>query len=147
MLHRTYEGQDCSIARTLEIAGERWTFLILRDACVRGVRRYADFQRGLGIARNVLATRLDTLCEHGLLERVRYRSDPDAYEYVPTQMGRDLFPALLAMMRWGDRYLANGDPPIVLEHEGCGGDLVQSLTCADCGAELTVADVGVRQPA
>ena len=144
VLHRTYEGQECSIARTLEIVGERWTFLILRDAISRDVRRYADFQRSLGIARNVLAARLVRLCEHGLLERRRYREDPDLYEYVPTQKGLDLFPALVAMMRWGDRYLADGDPPGVLEHEGCGGTPVQALTCPDCGQELSATDVVVR---
>ena len=106
MLKRTYEGQEpCSVARTLEIVGERWTWLIVRDAFL-GLTRFAEFQRSLGIARNVLADRLGRLVEHGILERVPYSQRPVRYEYRLTEKGRDLFTALNALRQWGDRYLS-----------------------------------------
>src|SRR5215207_5631460 len=105
VLHRTYEGQTCSVARTLELVGERWTLLILRDAFL-GVRRFDDFQRSLGIARNVLNTRLQRLCEAGLLERRLYRERPERFEYRLTEMGLDLWPSVRALMEFGDKHLA-----------------------------------------
>jgi DNA-binding HxlR family transcriptional regulator len=134
MLGRTYEGQDCSIARSLELVGERWTLLIMRDAVVRDVRRFVDFRRSLGIARNVLATRLRLLCDEGLLEQ----SDG---EYRPTPKGRDLLGVLLSLMRWGDRYLSPNGPPAVLEHEDCGGAVTAAARCGECGAEVGAGDV------
>jgi DNA-binding HxlR family transcriptional regulator len=144
VLGRTYDGQNCSIARTLEVVGERWTLLILRDACCRDVRRFVEFQRSLGIARNVLAVRLERLCEHGLLERRRYREGSERFEYHPTDKGLDLFPVLTTLMRWGDRYLAEAGPPGVLEHKDCGGDPTHTLTCAACGQQLGALDVHTR---
>jgi DNA-binding HxlR family transcriptional regulator len=144
VLGRTYEGQNCSIARTLEVVGERWTLLILRDACVRDVRRFVDFQRSLGVARNVLAARLQRLCEHGLLERRPYREGSELFEYHPTQQGLDLFPVLASLMRWGDRYLAESGPPGVLVHTDCGGEPDHALTCMVCGQQLGALDVQTR---
>lgn len=109
MLHNTYEGQDCSVARALEVVGERWTLLILRDAFL-GVRRFDDFQRSLGVARNVLNARLQRLVEHGLLERRRYQERPERFEYRLTEMGLDLLPVIEALMRWGDRWLPSPAP-------------------------------------
>ena len=104
VLHNTYEGQQqCPIARALEVVGERWTILIVRDA-FRGVRRFDDFQRGLGIARNVLNARLQRLVEAGVLERQRYQERPERFEYVLTESGRDLEPVLRALVAWGDRH-------------------------------------------
>ena len=141
MLHNTYAGQRCSIARTLEVVGERWTVLILRDAFL-GVRRFDDFQRSLGIARNVLTTRLQRLVDAGVLERRRYQERPERFEYRLTEMGRDLFPAVVALMRFGDRHLAGDEgPPLVLEHRDCGGVVSDWATCADCGATLGARDV------
>ena len=111
MLPRTYENQNCSIARTLEVVGERWTALILRDA-VRGTRRFEDFQASLGIARNILSARLARLCEEGILERRRYQERPARDEYHLTAKGRDLEPVLLGLLRWGDRYAAPDGPPL-----------------------------------
>ena len=143
MLHNTYAGQNCSVARTLEIVGERWTLLILRDAFL-GVRRFDDFQRSLGVARNVLNARLQRLIDAGVLERRRYRERPERYEYRLTDAGRDLWPSLVALMQWGDRHLAGeGGPPVVLEHQGCGGAVTDRRTCAACGAELDLQDVRV----
>lgn len=145
MLHNTYEGQTCSIARALEIIGERWTLLILRDAFL-GVRRFDDFQRNLGVARNVLNVRLQRLVDSGLLERRRYQERPERFEYRLTEKGLDLWPALVALMQWGDRHTCGGDgPPLRLEHRGCGGAITDRRTCEACGAELGVRDVDVVQ--
>ena len=141
MLHNTYDGQTCSVARALEIIGERWTILILRDAFL-GVRRFDDFQRSLGVARNVLNTRLQRLVEAGLLERSRYQERPERYEYRLTEMGIDLWPTIVSLMQWGDRHLGSDDgPPLLLRHNGCGGEVTSRRTCAACGAELTPRDV------
>jgi DNA-binding HxlR family transcriptional regulator len=104
VLKRDYEGQNCSIASALEIVGERWTLLIIRDAFL-GLRRFDEFQDSLGIARNVLTNRLNRLVEEGILERVRYRERPERFEYRLTPKGRDLQVALAALRQWGDEYL------------------------------------------
>ena len=107
----------CSIARTVDVVGERWTPLILRDVML-GVTRFDDIQRDLGVARNVLAARLDALVEDGILERRAYQEHPVRHEYVLTEKGRELATALLAMMAWGDRWESGGDgPPVQLRHE------------------------------
>ena len=143
VLYNTYEGQVCSVARALEIVGERWTLLILRDAFL-GVRRFDDFQRSLGIARNVLNARLQRLMEAGLLERRRYQERPERFEYRLTDMGRDLWPSIVALMQWGDRHLAGASgPPMALEHRGCGGGVDDRRRCTACGAELGLHDVRV----
>jgi DNA-binding HxlR family transcriptional regulator len=141
VLHNTYQGQTCSVARALEVVGERWTLLILRDAFL-GVRRFDDFQRSLGIARNVLNARLRRLVETGLLERRRYQERPPRYEYRLTEMGLDLWPSLFTLMQWGDRHLAGdcGAPTLVV-HRGCGGAISERRECADCGAEVGPRDV------
>jgi DNA-binding HxlR family transcriptional regulator len=143
VLHNTYAGQHCSVARTLEIVGERWTILILRDAFL-GIRRFDDFQRSLSVARNVLNTRLQRLVDAGVLERRRYQERPERFEYRLTEMGLDLWPAIVALMRFGDRYLAGEDgPPMRLEHRGCGGAVSERGTCEACGEELTAREVHV----
>jgi DNA-binding HxlR family transcriptional regulator len=135
VLHNTYAGQTCSVARTLELVGERWTLLILRDAFL-GVRRFDDFQRSLGVARNVLNTRLQRLCEVGLLERTRYQERPERFEYRLTEMGLDLWPAIVALMEFGDKHLADDGPPAVITHRGCGGRVGASRVCSECGASV-----------
>ncbi len=143
MLHNTYDGQHCSVARALEVIGERWTILILRDAFL-GVRRFDDFQRSLGIARNVLNTRLQRLVDAGLLERRRYQVRPERHEYRLTEMGLDLWPSILALMQWGDRHLTGPDgPPVRLEHRGCGGGVDERRDCERCGEALGPRDVRV----
>ena len=111
MLNRDYEGQDCSVARALEIVGERWTLLIIRDAFL-GLRRFDQFQASLGIARNVLADRLSRLVQEGILDRVRYNERPERYEYRLTPKGRDLGIALAGLRQWGDKYLSDTPPRI-----------------------------------
>src|ERR1700751_537585 len=111
MLKRDYEGQNCSIARALEIVGERWTLLIVRD-CFLGLRHFEEFQQSLGVARNVLTNRLNRLVEEGILERVRYSERPARYEYRLTPKGRDLEIALAGLRQCGDRYLREKPPRI-----------------------------------
>jgi DNA-binding HxlR family transcriptional regulator len=105
MLRRDYQGQElCSVARTLEIVGDRWTWLIVRDAFL-GVTRFAEFRESLGVAPNILSERLGRLVDEGVLQRTLYQERPPRYEYVLTEKGSDLFVALNALRQWGDRYL------------------------------------------
>jgi DNA-binding HxlR family transcriptional regulator len=140
-LGREYENQTCSLAATLEIVGERWTLLILRDAFL-GIRRFEEFQSELGIARNVLASRLEMLVERGVLTRVRYQQRPERSEYRLTEKGIDLWPIVVSMMQWGDVHggMESG-PPLVLEHRGCGGGVDGHRICDRCGERLAARDV------
>ncbi|QYX82613.1 winged helix-turn-helix transcriptional regulator [Streptomyces akebiae] len=133
MLGQTYDSQLCSIARTLEVVGERWTLLIIRDAQL-GLRRFEEFQDSLGIARNVLTNRLSKLVDEGLLDRVSYQERPTRYEYQPTSKGKALLTAVLALMHWGDEYAADpAGPPRITSHVGCGGNVREQLVCTTCG--------------
>jgi len=143
MLGQDYTGQNCSIARALEVLGERWTLLILRDS-FHGVARFDDFHRRLGLARSVLTARLQRLCDHGVLERRLYQERPDRYEYRLTEMGRELFPVLVGLRRWGDRHLAPAGPPLTMHHVDCGGEATAHVVCDGCGADLGAADVHPR---
>ncbi len=134
---------NCSLAQSLEIIGEWWTPLILRDAMM-GVSRFEQFQARLGIARNVLTQRLDTLVEHGLLERVPYQERPVRHEYRLTPMGRGLWPALQMLRQWGDQWLAPEGPPVETVHETCGHVLEARLACAHCGEQVRGADQSMR---
>ncbi len=142
MLGRDYLGQDCSIARTLEVVGERWTLLVLREIFT-GTSRFDDFQKQLGIARNVLQTRLERLVEEEILVRRPYQQHPPRYEYRLTDAGRDLAPVLIALMYWGDKHRAPDGPPTLVRHSGCGGHVTAALTCDRCGATLSVAELDV----
>jgi DNA-binding HxlR family transcriptional regulator len=133
MLGRTYDAEVCSIARALEVVGERWSVLIVRNALFAGATRFADFQRSLGIATNVLASRLDGFVEAGIMRRHRYSEQPEAYEYLLTEKGRDLAPALIALTAWGDRWSAPDGPPVLYRHSACGADVRSEVVCASCG--------------
>lgn len=128
-----------SVEYALDILGDRWTFLILREAFF-GVRRYGAFQRNLGIARNVLANRLRRLVDHRMLTRVRYRTDPDWYEYRLTEQAIDLYPVIVALMRWADRHLETGTP-VELTHRTCGHPAHPYLACGHCHKALTAHDI------
>ena len=130
---------SCSIGRAMEILGERWTFLILRESFY-GVRRFSDMQRNLGIARNILSSRLQMLVRTGILERRRYQDDPERFEYKLTEKGLGLYPAVVAIMRWGDEQLSEERPPVVLRH-ACGHLADPVLVCAHCRAELDPREV------
>jgi DNA-binding HxlR family transcriptional regulator len=140
MLASDYPDQHCSIARSLELIGERWTLLVIRDV-FNGKRRFEEIQRSLGVARNVLASRLNRLVEEGILYRHRYRERPERYEYRLTEKGLDLWPVLVTLLAWGDKHLAETDgPPVVLVHRDCGGRINDRRICEGCGAELGVRD-------
>jgi DNA-binding HxlR family transcriptional regulator len=140
MLPRRYQSEHCSIARTLEIVGDRWTMLVIREAFF-GTRRFEDFHRRLGIARTVLSDRLGRLVAEGLLEKERYQEAPVRDEYRLTDKGSDLWPALMALMWWGDRYTTDGPPPVVVVHRGCGGTVDERRVCTRCHAPLGPGDV------
>jgi len=144
VLPRTYDSQVCSVARALEAIGDRWTMLVVRDA-FGGVRRFEDFQRNLGVARNVLTDRLGRLTDEGILERRRYQERPERFEYRLTEKGLDLFPLLMALMRWGDRHSpAEDGPPLVVVHRDCGGELDDHLTCLRCGTPVDARSAEAR---
>jgi DNA-binding HxlR family transcriptional regulator len=127
-----YSAENCSIRRTLDVVGEKWTLLVLREAFY-GVRRFDDFHRALGCARNILAARLATLVEHEILERHRYQEPGSRAraEYRLTEKGRELFPALVALLQWGDRWTADpGGPAVELRHDVCGATIAVELRCA-----------------
>jgi len=125
----------------VSILGERWTLVILRQAFL-GARRFEDYQRGLGIARNMLADRLRTLVDEGILERRPYSEHPPRHEYRLTAKGRDLYPILVTLMQWGDRYGGHEEgAPMVLVHEPCGHEAAPVLTCSACGEALDPRDV------
>ncbi len=150
MRRSSFAGMECSIARTLEVVGEWWTLLVLREA-FRGVRRFDEMQASLGVARNILTARLRTLEAHGIVERRRYQDRPPRFEYRLTGKGRDLYPVLVALMQWGDRYAVGVDgPPVLLIHTGCDHDANPVLTCGQCGEPVTARDiraVDIRRPA
>jgi DNA-binding HxlR family transcriptional regulator len=125
MLNRDYEGQNCSIARALEVVGERWSLLIVRDVFL-GLRRFDELQENLGIARNVLTDRLNRLVEEGVLERVRYSERPERFEYGLTRKGLDLNIALSGLRQWGDKYLSE-KPPRVLRRKSDQKPVVAGL--------------------
>jgi len=140
MLKNTYEGQACSIARSLELIGERWTLLIVRDV-FRGQRRFDDIQRDLGIARNVLANRLERLVEEDILEKRQYAERPPRYEYFLTEKGIDLWPVLVSLVKWGDKHEPGMDgPPIVVRHKECAGEIDDHFICGECGARVWARD-------
>lgn len=141
MYRKSFADQECSIARTLEVVGEWWTLLILRDA-FRGVRRFEDFLDSLGIARNVLTVRLHKLVDEGILERRPTAEHAGRSEYRLTPKGLDLQPVLLSLMRWGDHWTTAGEsPPVVLTHAGCDHDADPVLACGHCGGELSPGNV------
>lgn len=143
MLGRTYDDQVCSIARALEVLGERWTLLIVRDTLL-GLGRFDDLQRSLGMARNVLTDRLGRLVDAGVLERVPYQQHPPRHEYRLTAAGRELAVPLVGLMHWGDRHLAGpAGPPRLTFHRGCGGALQAALVCAQCHEPVAPAAVDV----
>ncbi len=141
MLGNDYEGQVCSVAGTLELIGERWTMLVIREV-LYGRRRFAEMQKVLGVARNVLASRLQRLTEQGVLERRIYCERPERYEYFLTEKGLDLWPVLVTLMHWGDRHLPQpGGPPVRIVHKGeCGGEIDDRRICRRCGEHLDVRD-------
>ncbi len=143
MTGHPYENENCSAARALELIEERWSLLILRDALFRGITRFSDFQRNLGLASTVLVRRLDTFVAAGIMERRRYGTHGRC-EYVPSAKGLDFKPVVIALTAWGDRWAAPHEPPVVFEHEGCGGRVEQQLCCSNCGSVPKLTEIVAR---
>lgn len=137
-----YEGEVCSAARTLELVGERWSLLIVRNAMFAGMTRFTEFQRALGIAPNILTKRLAEFVDAGIFEQRVTGGHP---EYLLTDKGLDLKPVILALTEWGDRWAAPDGPPVTYRHSGCGGKVAVRLECSDCdrapGLSEVTADV------
>ena len=131
---------DCSVAQCLEVIGEWWSMLIVRDAFL-GVTRFEEFQRRLGISRNILRTRLSALVEAGVLVRVPYSEHPPRDDYRLSAKGRDLWPILTMMRQWGDRYAAPDGPPVELLHRTCGHLTNAVMVCESCSEPLELRDV------
>ncbi|MEU8250302.1 helix-turn-helix domain-containing protein [Nonomuraea sp. NPDC048916] len=145
MLGRLYDNEVCSAARALEVVGERWSLLIIRNAMFAGATRFTEFQRRLGIAPNILANRLERFVEAGLMETRPQPDAPETREYVLTGKGLDLQPVIIALTHWGDRWAAPNGPPIIYEHDGCGGTVHQRLSCEACAATPAPAQVSARR--
>ncbi|MTE14811.1 winged helix-turn-helix transcriptional regulator [Nocardia aurantiaca] len=140
MLGRMYDGEVCSAARTLELVGERWSLLIVRNAMFAGMSRFTEFQRALGIAPNILTKRLAEFVEAGIFEQ-RTGTGSGHPEYLLTTKGLDLKPVILALTAWGDRWAAPDGPPVTYRHAGCGGKVHVRLDCSDCDATPGLAEV------
>ncbi|WP_216853661.1 winged helix-turn-helix transcriptional regulator [Phytoactinopolyspora halotolerans] len=138
MIRTPLADMACSIARSVDLLGDGWTLLILRDV-VAGVTRFDAIARDLGLSRKVLAARLSRLVDEGVLVRGRYQEHPPREDYRLTEKGKDLYPILLALMSWGDRWYAEpGREPVRIHHRGCGRDVGMQAACGHCGEPLTV---------
>jgi DNA-binding HxlR family transcriptional regulator len=144
MERKSFEGMDCSVAQCLEVVGEWWSLLILRDAFL-GVTKFDVFQRRLGISRNVLQQRLERLVEEGVLVKSAYSDHPPRFDYRLTKKGRDLWPVINAMRQWGDHYAAPNGSPVVMVHTTCGEQASAVLTCDHCGEPMDLRTV-LAQP-
>ena len=139
------EQQPCSLARTLSVVGDRWTLLVLRE-CFLGIRRFDEFEKRLGVTRHVLAERLKKLVEAGVLDRVAYQPRPLREEYRLTAKGHDLYPAVLALVNWGDRHMSGAEgAPIRHRHSHCGQSMHGVLVCSECGEALQPGDVVLEE--
>lgn len=135
--------QPCSVARTLSVLGDRWTMLILRNAFM-GVRRFDDFQRSLGLTRHVLSERLKRLVEHEILVKVPYVQRQERFEYQLTEKGLDLYPIILAMVQWADKWMDLGmGKPLEFTHKSCGKKINPKVVCSECNDPIHVQDVRV----
>ena len=140
---KSFSAMHCSVAQCLEVVGEWWSLLIVRDAFL-GVTRFDDFQGRLGISRNVLNQRLARLVEAGILVKVPYSEHPPRHDYRLTDKGRDLWPVLTTMRQWGDRYAAPDGPPLELIHERCGHVSDARMICSSCGDGIGPGDVSAK---
>ena len=135
---------ESGIEAVAALVGDRWSMLVLRDA-FRGIRRFDELCEDLGIARPVLVSRLKRLVEAGVLDKVPYQSNPVRYDYRLTPMGVELSPALIALMRWGDRWFDDGEPTADLVHAPCGTEFEQAFWCATCKTTFGPSAIKARR--
>ncbi len=141
MSWKNIKQTPCSIARTLSIVGDRWTLLIIRD-CFLKTRRFDDFQKQLGVTRHVLVERLNKLVLEGILEKILYQKKPKRFEYRLTEKGIELFPVLMSIVRWGDKWADEGNgPPIIYKHLSCGHKTHVEMSCSICGEPINPRDI------
>jgi DNA-binding HxlR family transcriptional regulator len=140
-MKREFSEWPCSLARAVEVFGDSWTLLIVRDA-MQGLSRFDEFQRSLNVARNTLSDRLGKLVDSGIMIKRFYQDNPPRYEYLLTEMGRDFFPVLAAMLAWGDKWLDDGGgAPVTLHHRKPGHNIVSQVVCVECGEPVEHADI------
>jgi DNA-binding HxlR family transcriptional regulator len=138
---REFAEWPCSLARSVDVFGDSWTLLIVRDA-MQGLTRFDEFQRSLNVARNTLSDRLGRLVDAGVMTKRFYQDNPPRYEYLLTDMGRDFFPVLASMVAWGDKWLDGGaGAPVILHHHESGHNLVTQVICAECGEPVVDSDI------
>lgn len=135
--------RPCSVARTLQIIGDRWSFLLIREMFF-GVRRFDVFQENIGIATNILTDRLQRLTGHGIVQKQAYQTRPERFEYRFTPKGHDLYGPMIVMMRWGDKWLSSGKPPLMLKHTKCQQDFFAQVVCSECRGELFAGEMSYR---
>jgi DNA-binding HxlR family transcriptional regulator len=141
MQRSSFSEMPCSVARTLDIIGEWWTLLILRDVFY-GVRRFEGLRTHLGISRKVLTNRLARLIDEEILKKVLYQKQPPRYEYRLTKKGLELLPILLTIMNWGDKWLSESNKtPVIFVHKDCGKEITPKLVCSHCGGYLNARNV------
>jgi DNA-binding HxlR family transcriptional regulator len=144
MKWKALDEEQCSVARTVSVIGDRWTLLVLRDCFLR-VRRFEDFQARLGVTRHVLADRLRKLVRHGVLRRVPYQTRPRRDEYILTQKGLDLHPIIMAIVHWGDVHMVDErGRPVLHRHKLCGKTFDPVMVCSECGETLSPKAVQVH---
>lgn len=137
------DSEVCSVARTLSVVGDRWTLLVLRD-CFLGTRRFEEFQKSIGMSRHRLTDRLNKLVENALLEKKPYQNNPPRSEYVLTQKGLDIYPVLVTLTGWGNKWMSDEDGiPLEYHHKGCDHKTQPVLSCDHCGEQLEARDVYV----
>lgn len=139
MKRSDFSNMACSTARTLDLIGEWWTPLIIRDLLL-GNRRFEGLRKNLGISKKILTDRLQSLLASGIIVKRLYEQSPPRYEYVLTEMGEELGPILLAMVSWGDKWLSGGKPPLKITHNDCGQTLKVQVVCAACGKPVNFND-------
>ena len=140
MERKSFSDMHCSVAQCLEVVGEWWSMLLVRDAFL-GVTRFDGFQQRLGISRNILDQRLSRLVRTGVLAKIPYSEHPPRFDYRLTDKGRDLWPILSTMRQWGDQYAAPDGPPMLVTHKACGQVAAAVLTCSACGVPIGPRDV------
>jgi DNA-binding HxlR family transcriptional regulator len=138
------EQEQCSVARTVAVIGDRWSLLILRDSFLR-VRRFEEFQSRLGVTRHVLADRLKKLVRFGVLRRAPYQENPTRYEYILTQKGLDLYPVIMSIVHWGDVHMVDErGRPLLHDHKKCGKQFDPVMVCSECGEPIIAREVHVH---